>query len=43
VLLLGEALPLSLATGLVLVMIGVTAMTSPAHQIKRWLLRPCSG
>ena len=39
VLLLGEAVPAHLATGLVLVMIGVAAMTIPSGQIKRWLRR----
>jgi drug/metabolite transporter (DMT)-like permease len=39
VLLLGEAVPPNLATGLVLVMIGVAAMTVPAGQIGRWLRR----
>ena len=39
VLLLGEAVPAHLATGLVLVMIGVAAMTIPSEQIKRWLRR----
>jgi drug/metabolite transporter (DMT)-like permease len=38
-LLLGEAVPAHLATGLVLVMIGVAAMTIPSEQIKRWLRR----
>jgi drug/metabolite transporter (DMT)-like permease len=37
VLLLGEAVPAHLATGLVLVMIGVAAMTLSGEQIKRWL------
>jgi drug/metabolite transporter (DMT)-like permease len=37
VLLLGEAVPPNLAVGLVLVMIGVAAMTIPSEQIKRWL------
>jgi len=39
VLLLGESVPPHLATGLVLVMIGVAAMTIPSGQIKRWLGR----
>jgi drug/metabolite transporter (DMT)-like permease len=39
VLLLGEAVPPHLATGLVLVMIGVAAMTIPSEQIRRWLRR----
>lgn len=39
VLLLGEAVPAHLAAGLVLVMIGVAAMTIPSGQIKRWLRR----
>jgi drug/metabolite transporter (DMT)-like permease len=39
VLLLGEAVPPNLATGLVLVMIGVAAMTISSEQIKRWLGR----
>lgn len=39
VLLLGEAVPPNLAAGLVLVMIGVAAMTIPGEQIKRWLKR----
>ena len=39
VLLLGESVPPHLATGLVLVMIGVAAMTIPSGQIKRWLRR----
>lgn len=39
VLLLGESVPPHLATGLVLVMIGVAAMTIPSRQIKRWLRR----
>ncbi len=39
VLLLGEAVPANLEAGLVLVMIGVAAMTIPAGQIKRWLRR----
>jgi drug/metabolite transporter (DMT)-like permease len=43
VLLLGEAVPPNLVTGLVLVMIGVAAMTIPSEQIKRWLGRPRSG
>ena len=43
VLLLGEAVPPNLVTGLVLVMIGVAAMTIPSEQIKRWLRRPRSG
>jgi drug/metabolite transporter (DMT)-like permease len=40
VLLLGETVPPNLAAGLVLVMIGVAAMTIPAGQIRRWLRRP---
>ncbi len=40
VLLLGEAVPPNLGAGLVLVMIGVAAMTVPSEQIKRWLARP---
>ena len=40
VLLLGEAVPPNLATGLVLVMIGVAAMTIPGGQIRRWLKWP---
>jgi drug/metabolite transporter (DMT)-like permease len=43
VLLLGESVPPHLATGLVLVMIGVAAMTIPSGQIKRWLRRARSG
>jgi drug/metabolite transporter (DMT)-like permease len=39
-LLLGEAVPPNLAAGLVLVMIGVAAMTIPGGQLKRWLRRP---
>jgi drug/metabolite transporter (DMT)-like permease len=39
VLLLGEAVPPNLAAGLVLVMIGVAAMTVPGGQIKRWFGR----
>jgi drug/metabolite transporter (DMT)-like permease len=39
VLLLGESVPPHLATGLVLVMIGVAAMTISSGQIKRWLKR----
>jgi drug/metabolite transporter (DMT)-like permease len=39
VLLLGEAVPPNLAAGLVLVMIGVAAMTIPSEQIRRWLRR----
>jgi len=39
VLLLGEAVPGNLAAGLVLVMIGVAAMTISSEQIKRWLGR----
>jgi drug/metabolite transporter (DMT)-like permease len=39
VLLLGESVPPHLATGLVLVMIGVAAMTISSEQIKRWLRR----
>jgi len=39
VLLLGESVPPHLATGLVLVMIGVAAMAIPSGQIKRWLKR----
>ena len=39
VLLLGEAVPGNLAAGLVLVMIGVAAMTISSEQIKRWLQR----
>jgi drug/metabolite transporter (DMT)-like permease len=39
VLLLGEAVPPNLAAGLVLVMIGVAAMTVPSEQIRRWLRR----
>lgn len=37
--LLGEAVPANLAAGLVLVMIGVAAMTISGEQIKRWLAR----
>jgi drug/metabolite transporter (DMT)-like permease len=37
VLLLGEAVPPNLAAGLVLVMIGVAAMTIPGGKISRWL------
>ncbi len=39
VLLLGEAVPPNLAAGLVLVMIGVAAMTISREQIRRWLRR----
>jgi drug/metabolite transporter (DMT)-like permease len=39
VLLLGESVPPNLAAGLVLVMIGVAAMTISSGQIKRWLQR----
>jgi drug/metabolite transporter (DMT)-like permease len=39
VLLLGEAVPANLAAGLVLVMIGVVAMTISSEQIRRWLGR----
>ena len=39
VLLLGETVPANLAGGLVLVMIGVAAMTISSEQIKRWLGR----
>jgi drug/metabolite transporter (DMT)-like permease len=39
VLMLGEAVPANLAAGLMLVMIGVVAMTIPAGQIRRWLRR----
>ena len=39
VLLLGEAVPPNLAAGLVLVMLGVAAMTIPSEQIRRWLRR----
>jgi drug/metabolite transporter (DMT)-like permease len=39
VLLLGEAVPANLAAGLVLVMIGVAAMTISSEQIRRWLKR----
>jgi drug/metabolite transporter (DMT)-like permease len=39
VLLLGETVPANLAAGLVLVMIGVAAMTIPSGQIRRWLRR----
>jgi len=39
VLLLGEAVPGNLAAGLVLVMIGVAAMTISGEQIRRWLGR----
>jgi drug/metabolite transporter (DMT)-like permease len=39
VLLLGESVPANLAAGVVLVMAGVTAMTIPSPQIKRWLHR----
>jgi len=39
VLLLGEAVPGNLAAGLVLVMIGVAAMTISSAQIRRWLGR----
>jgi drug/metabolite transporter (DMT)-like permease len=39
VLLLGEAVPPNLGAGLVLVMIGVAAMTIPSEQIKRWFRR----
>src|SRR4029077_9647018 len=42
VLLLGEAVPPNLAAGLVLVMIGVAAMTISIEQIKRWLRRQAS-
>jgi drug/metabolite transporter (DMT)-like permease len=42
VLLLGEAVPPNLAAGLVLVMIGVAAMTMSSEQIKRWLGRRAS-
>jgi drug/metabolite transporter (DMT)-like permease len=42
VLLLGEAVPANLAAGLVLVMIGVAAMTISSEQIKRWLGRRAS-
>ena len=42
VLLLGEAVPPNLVAGLVLVMIGVAAMTIPSEQIKRWLRRRSS-
>ena len=37
VLLLGEAVPGHLAAGLVLVMVGVAAMTLSSAQVKRWL------
>ncbi|WP_414642417.1 DMT family transporter [Bradyrhizobium sp.] len=37
--LLGESVPPNLAAGLVLVMIGVAAMTIPSERIKRWLRR----
>lgn len=43
VVLLGEAVPPNLAAGLVLVMIGVAAMTVPGERIKRWLKRARSG
>ena len=43
VLLLGESVPSHLAAGLVLVMIGVAAMTISSEQIKRWLKRTSSG
>jgi drug/metabolite transporter (DMT)-like permease len=43
VLLLGESVPPHLATGLVLVMIGVAAMTIPSGHIKRWLGRARSA
>ncbi len=39
VLLLGEAVPPNLAAGLVLVMIGVAAMTVSGAQVRRWLGR----
>jgi drug/metabolite transporter (DMT)-like permease len=43
VLLLGEAVPGNLAAGLVLVMIGVAAMTISSEQIRRWLGRASSS
>jgi drug/metabolite transporter (DMT)-like permease len=39
VVLVGESVPPNLATGLVLVMAGVAAMTIPTEQIRRWLRR----
>jgi drug/metabolite transporter (DMT)-like permease len=43
VVLLGEAVPANLAAGLVLVMIGVAAMTVPSERIRGWLGRVRSG
>lgn len=43
VVLLGEAVPPNLAAGLVLVMIGVAAMTVPSERIRGWLKRARSG
>jgi len=43
VVLLGESVPSNLVLGLVLVMIGVAAMTIPGGGYRRWRSRPVSG